>query len=172
MLTAVLGFRNRPQALINVDVRPLHSERVAGSHAAKNRELERARTDAGLLAKLHHEGGELGIGQRREVLDFADRRLRREQLIEVAFPSRRIRDVVVAIPLYSRPAQHALDALAQPRCGDGLCLPDRLQRPQHRWCVDRCDRHFAEDRRSVDAQAVLPRLAVRRTAPAIAVGAI
>ena len=156
--------RDGPQPLGEVDLIPPGADHLAGARRGQDREFERAGADALLLPQLGHERGDLGIGQRRMVLDPPHLRSRRQQVFEMAAPPRR----VLALPVAARgrPIENHFDPAAHPARGFGLLGPDRLERLQHQPDIDRLNGQAAEVRIDVGFERRRPLRGVFRIAPA------
>ena len=70
------GLRTRPAGIVQTrsrrfDLAPPRAEHLAGAGGGQDQQFERPGGDTVLLPQLGHEGADLGIGQRRVVLDPA-----------------------------------------------------------------------------------------------------
>jgi hypothetical protein len=77
------------------------------------------------------------------VLDLAHLALLRQRVGEVTAPARRIH-LLGAKPVDHRPAEHGLDAAAQPRRGLRLVVPDRAKHGEHERGVNVGNRDAVE----------------------------
>src|SRR5262249_49918765 len=113
-------------------------------------ELERSGRDGLLLAYRNEKGWNLGVWQCDVVFDLAHFRARRQQLVEMAAPARRV--LARAIPTCLRPIQDGLDTPAHAARGLGFRRPDRLQDLEDQRGIDRLHRERADQGLSVGGE--------------------
>ena len=82
--------RNGPSLVQQVDLAPPRNYRLARSGGREDRKFERAGCNALLLAQRDQEARQLAVGQCGVVLDLAHLAARRQQLVEMAAPARRV----------------------------------------------------------------------------------
>ena len=116
----------------------------AGARAGQDRELQRASRDTLLRPQLRHERGDLGIGQRRVMLNPAHLGFLRQQVFQMAAPARWI--FALAPTPRGRVIENAFDPAADPRSRLGLLGPDRFERPHDQPDINRANRQIAEHR--------------------------
>ena len=91
--------RDRPHALLEIDLIPARTERLARSRRGEDDELESACARRCIGAQLRHQRADLAVGHRRMMRDPTNLSLGGEQLVEVAAPYRRIFALAVAAHL-------------------------------------------------------------------------
>ena len=114
-----------------------------------------------------HERRHIARWHRREVLDLGNLRRRSQQIVEMAFPARRV--IALAETAGSAVIKHRLDALTDARSGFGLRRPDRFEALHDVRGVDPINRQRAERRLGVCFERVRPLLPMFGVAPARAV---
>ena len=88
------------------------------------------------------------------MLDLSELGRRREQLVQMASPPRRV--LAAAKSARGAPVKHGLDAAAQPARGFWCLVPKRLKHFQHVIGVDRRDAHLIEYRAGKVLKRLLP----------------
>src|SRR5258708_35794171 len=121
--------RYRPDRCVQIELRPLRSDRFTGARKVQDRMLERARGCALLGAQILHEGRGLAVRQRGMVLNTLPALILRQHLPEIPPPTCRV--VARAIGPSLRVIEDLLDAAAQPDGGLALRVPDRLPHTAH-----------------------------------------
>lgn len=135
------GFRslwgNDPELRQKVEFGPSGADRLARARGGQDREFERPSRCPALVPQGGHEARHLRVGRGVVMLHAGDLAARREQLVEVTSPTRR----VIAGPMSAdgRPAQDRFDAPARPIRGLRLFLPNGLQNLQDERGIDRVD---------------------------------
>src|SRR5262245_22304101 len=123
-LDARRRYRPRPAFTVGLlDLAPISAGRFVGARARQDDELERRGLDFVVPAQPAHERGHVTIGQRREVLHALALLAARQQVVEMALPSRWV--FAAAIAVHPRPIEHALDARTQ-AAGRFRDVPPRL----------------------------------------------
>src|SRR5262249_46974202 len=102
-LPAFIRVAGSVQVLSSKSISPHRAPITSPVLAAVRMANSSARPDALLLAQAHQEARQLGAGQRRMVFDPPHLGARRQQLIEVAAPARRV--LARAIAAHLRPIQ-------------------------------------------------------------------
>jgi hypothetical protein len=156
--------RYRPDLRLDVDLVPARADRLARPRGGQDGEFQRSRDQRAVLAQLGHERRQLRIGQCGVVLDLAHLATRRQQLVEMAAPARRV--LSSAIAAHFCPVEHGLDAPAQAACRLRLRCPDGLQDLEHERCVDRLHRQCTDDGPGVGRERAGPLRRVLLIAPA------
>ena len=120
-----------PDLRRHVDFRPAGVPSVSPDRAAVRIDEFESERGYGLAgAKAIEEGRDLGERHRGEMAAGQLLRLC-EQLIEMTPPTGGVRRALGDMPFGARRIQDGLDSAANPRCGCGLGVPDRLQHREH-----------------------------------------
>src|SRR5258708_10315611 len=156
--------RYRPDRCVQIELRPLRSDRFTGARKVQDRMLERARGSALLCAQILREGRGLAVRQRGMVLNTLPALILRQHLPEIPPPACRV--VARAIGPSLRIVENLLDAAAQPYGCLALRVPDRLQNTEHMPDVNSL--HWqGHDRLRVGLQGVFPLLGVLGVPPTV-----
>src|SRR6516162_8741134 len=110
MLAPALHPLRRYCPSMALDFIPSCAKHSAATGGRQNRELERSRGRALLIAKLGHEDADSIVRQRGEMFDTFNLGAGRKQLIEMATPSCGI--VAISKAAHLGPRQHGLDTSA------------------------------------------------------------
>ena len=146
--------RDDPDPFGEIELRPLGPEHLAGAARRQDQKFERPGRDPLLGPQRFHECADVAVGQRRVMLDRPHLAARREQVLKVALPARRV--LALAVAARCRPVEHGLDASPHARGRLGLGQPDRLQHFQHQRRVNLHDGKLAEGRIGVVGERLAP----------------
>src|SRR6516165_6148452 len=160
--------RNDPYAPVEIDFAPGCTKNFTWASGRQNQKLERAGSDAFLLAQGIHELADLGVGQGGMMFDLSYLRPCGQQMIEMTAPAGGI--VAKSVTANLSPAQYRLNPAAQSARGLWLARPDRLQCAHDEAGIDGAYRQLAKRRRDVGIKRVAPLLPVLGVAPAVSMG--
>src|SRR6266851_5510930 len=98
------------------------------------------------------------------MLDPADLRPRRQQVLQVAFPPRRV--LAAPVPERRCPIEDTFNTASYPARGVRFAFPNRLDRLGDERCVDAGNRQIAHYRKRVGAERRAPLCRVLWVSPA------
>src|SRR5262249_57895624 len=117
---------NDPRPAVKIDFGPRRADRLAAARGAENHKLQRPRGNGVVLTQPGHESRQLAVRHRLVVLDRRDLARRWQHLIEMIFPSGRIR-AGWAMAAHDSPIDDLLDPASGSVGGDGFRFPQRLE---------------------------------------------